>query len=125
LSFDSSRRPSQVHSRDVDGNGTLDLVLTNGFRQRVAVFLNDGSGTFRPAADDQFLADPDDDDFALASRPRTGAITALGPPAPTWSLHISRASLWPVLNEGLASRRPHALTRQASEPLTPTRIRAP
>jgi hypothetical protein len=62
LSFDNRHGARRVTLRDVDGNGTLDVVLTTGLSTRVAVFLNDGAGDFRPDAEGRYLRDAGDDD---------------------------------------------------------------
>jgi hypothetical protein len=44
-----------IEARDVNGDHAVDLILTTSFRQPVAVFLNDGHGSFSRVAPSVFL----------------------------------------------------------------------
>jgi hypothetical protein len=44
------KRPNGITAADLNGDGKLDLVTTNGGSSDVSVLLGDGSGRFRPAA---------------------------------------------------------------------------
>ena len=43
-----------IEARDVNGDHAVDLILTTSFRQPVAVFLNDGHGSFSRVAPSAF-----------------------------------------------------------------------
>jgi hypothetical protein len=47
---------SAVSTRDVDGDNDRDLIVSNGDRQAVAIFLNDGQGSFTFDTGADFLA---------------------------------------------------------------------
>lgn len=61
LSLDPTRHASAVLSRDVDGDHDLDLVLLQGLRHAVAVFLNDGGGSFSLDSGERYLSQDFDD----------------------------------------------------------------
>jgi hypothetical protein len=47
----SSAGPQALANTDLDGNGTLDLLVANSAANTVSVLLGNGSGTFAPPAD--------------------------------------------------------------------------
>ncbi|MGC4054222.1 MAG: hypothetical protein QM757_34485 [Paludibaculum sp.] len=67
LDFSSWPDASGLLTRDVDGDHDDDLVVTTGVRRILAVFLNDGLGSFRLQEGQQFLASLDDKDALEAT----------------------------------------------------------
>lgn len=50
LEFSAGDGPSDVYAADFDGDGYIDLALTNYLSDNVSVLENDGDGTFSPQA---------------------------------------------------------------------------
>lgn len=55
--------PGQIITEDLDGNGSLDLAVTNTFRKTVSLYYNNGDGTFQSPANYMVGSDP----FSLAA----------------------------------------------------------
>jgi len=92
-----------IEARDVDGDRTVDLVVSTAWRkQPVAIFLNDGHGTFSRAELAAFPRAFSECDTNLVSGPdpATDALGALPQPG---------AGIWPDENDSGFDRSPASL----------------
>lgn len=81
---------TSVFSRDVDGDQDRDLVLAIGPQRPVAVFLNDGAGSFYFDSDEAYLESQSDD------APQLNVPSVCGPP-----LAVEWTASAPALVHGL------------------------
>ncbi len=124
---DLSRWPhaAGVFSRDVDGDRDRDLVITNGEREALAVFLNDGRGTFAFDARDAFLAVREAEGLRLQTRaalPRWVAESDEPPSAAALAVVTARGGCAAAEQASLAAESPRVLRPFLAGAL---RIRAP
>ena len=117
-------RAAGVFSHDVDGDEDRDLVVTNGEREALAVFLNDGRGTFAFDSQDAFLGVREPEGSGMRTRgpgsrwvaesdePRSAGLAAVAgrvaPAAREQALFIAetRRALRPFLAGALHIRAP-------------------
>jgi hypothetical protein len=124
LAVPGNRSNLTLSTRDVDGDGDLDIALTGAINETVGVFLNDGSGQFKLDESGRYTNRPNSD-YSHFSVPSENDRVA-----------------WPLANSGtpfslIPARRSETLAlstmrlRQASRDVpcrceaSPIRIRAP
>lgn len=54
ITVHTSRAPSRIFARDIDGDSDRDLIVESFDREPIAVLLNDGNGEFHQAAVEDF-----------------------------------------------------------------------